>query len=77
MIDNEIYQRPYFTYARQHVDCRPKVTDMEYRQDELDITIMPYTFLSVFATSRTLLSFLVGTLYVQMWSALHKSAYMQ
>lgn len=77
MIGNEIYRRPYFTYARQHVDCWPKVTDMEYGQDELDVTIMPYTFLSVFATSRTLLSFLVGTLYVCKWLALHKSAYMQ
>lgn len=55
---------PYFTYTRKHIDGGPKVPDMEYRQNKLDVTIMPNTFLSVFATSRTLLSLLVGTLYV-------------
>ena len=46
----------YLADARQHVDRRSKVPNVEYRQRELDVPVMPDAARRLFATRQTRLA---------------------
>lgn len=52
----------YLADAREHIDGRPEVPDMEHGQGELDVTIVANTFRGLFPTSLAFSPFFIWAL---------------